>query len=101
MQVIEKPAYNEEFRTCEFLRPDGQGQLNGSEIVSSAAVLCLDRSTGADMSAAMISTVAPYNSTQVRYKVIGGTAGKVYILRVRGVTSNGQKLEEPFELRII
>ena len=49
----------------------------------------------------MASDVAPYNSTQVRYKLKVGTFGKTYYIRVRGLSSNGQKFEEVFELRII
>ena len=100
MQSITKPTHNEEFRTCQFRRPDGQGQLNESETVTAASVVCTERSTGQDVTSEMISSVAPYASTQVRYKLTGGTAGRTYLLRVRCETSNSQKLEETFELRI-
>ncbi len=101
MQTIEKPAYNEEFRTCQFRRTDGQGQLNSTETVSSAEVVCAERNTGVDTTSAMISDVAPYSQTYVRYKLKAGAAGTVYILSVRCTTSNGQKLEEKFLLKVI
>lgn len=101
MNTVEKTAYEELFRTCEFKRSDGQGWLTDSETITTAEVLVIDRGSETDMSATMISNVAPYNSTQVRYKLKGGVFGKRYHLKVRGITSNGQKLEEVFELRVI
>ena len=101
MIVIEKTAYEEIFRTCEFKRADGQGWLNDLETIVSAEVIIIERSTGSDVSATMASDVAPYNSTQVRYKLKVGTFGKTYYIRVRGLSSNGQKFAEVFELRII
>ncbi len=101
MIAIEKTAYEEIFRTCEFKRPDGQGWLNDTETISTAAVLAVEKVTGTDVSATMISDVAPYNSTQVKYKLKAGVFGKIYYIKVRGATSNGQKLEEIFEVRII
>lgn len=102
MITIEKPAWNEEYRTCEFRRPDGKGPLNDTETVTSvSAALVVDRSTGTDCSAAMIAEATPYNSTQVKYKLKGGTAGETYFRTIRIVTSNGQKLEDKALVKII
>lgn len=101
MQVITKPAYNEEFRTCQFRRSDGQGQLGATETITTASVVCIDRSNDVDTSSTMISDVAPYNNTQVLYKLLGGSIGKTYFLKVRCVTSTSQRLEETFELEIV
>jgi len=101
MNIIEKTAYEELFRTCEFKRPDAQGWLNALETIASAEVIVIERGTGTDVSATMVSDVAPYNSTQVKYKLKGGVSGKRYDIRVKGITSNSQKFEEVFELRLL
>lgn len=99
--MIEKPAYNEEYRLLQFARPDGQGPLAEGETISSATVTVEERATGTDTSATMISNVASYNNTAVRYLLKGGTAGTAYFIRVRCVTSGNQKFEEKLELRVI
>lgn len=102
MITIEKPAYNEEWRVCEFRRPDGRGPLNSDETVQSVvSVTCADRSSGADASAAMISGAAVYNNTQVRYQLKGGTVGTTYVRAIRIITSNGQKLEDKLFIKVI
>lgn len=101
MIELTKPTWNEEFRTMEFRRPDGAGQLNAEETVTAAEVLCTERRTGTNATANMISDVAPYNSTQVRYRLKGGVKGSAYILEIRATTSNGQKLTEYRQLNII
>ena len=100
MIEITKPAFNEEFRTMQFRRPDGQGQLNSDETVASAAIICTDKA-GTNVTGNMISDVAPYANTQVRYKLKGGTANALYHLRFQVVTSNNQKLEEHVVLKVI
>ena len=100
MQLIIKPAYNEEYRICEFRRSDGQGQLAADEIITSCSILMLD-SAGADVTSAMIAGVTPNNSTQVLYELKGGAAGTRYVMHVRVITSSNQKLEEAFSLRVI
>lgn len=102
MITIEKPAWDEVYRTCEFRRPDGKGPLNETETVASVtSVTIADRTTGTDCSAAMIAEAAPYNSTQVKYKLKGGTVGETYFRTIRIVTSNGQKLSDKALVKII
>lgn len=100
MQIIIKPAYNEEYRLCEFLRPDGQGQLTPDEIILSASILCTD-SDNADVTSTMISNVSPNQSTQVLYLLKGGVAGQDYLMHIRIVTSSEQKLEEQFLVKVV
>ena len=99
MQQILKPEYNEEYRLVEFARPDGNGQLAAGETVVSASALCLDGG-GNDVTSTMVLGVTPNGLTQVRYLLRGGEVGKTYRLYIRVETSGGQKLEEPFILRI-
>lgn len=101
IELPPKPAWNEEFRTMEFRRPDGAGQLNADETITAAEVICTERRTGTVVTADMISDVAPYNQTQVRYKLKGGVKGKTYLLEIRATTTNGQKLTEYRLLNII
>jgi hypothetical protein len=97
-----KKATEQIYFMHEFRRTDGRGWLNSSENVSSAVVVITDAVSGADVTAAMNPAgAAPYNSTQVRYRVIGGTAGKSYIVTIRPTTSNGQVFEDTAELRVI
>jgi hypothetical protein len=98
--LITKAAYEETFRTVQFRRPDGQGPLNESETLVSASVSCAAAKTGEDATAAMLSDVATYDETQVRYLLKGGTAGTEYLLSVRVATSNGQKFEERLALKV-
>jgi len=94
-KVIETPFYTHQFR-----RPDGRGWLNESETVASAVITCTDMASGEDMSGVMISQIAPYNSTQVRYKVSGGIAGHTYRITITITTSNGQDLSDDIEMRV-
>jgi hypothetical protein len=100
MLQIEKPSYNDEWRTLQFRRPDGAGQLGDAETVTACEVSCIERSTGTDRSAAMISEAAPYDQTQVRYRLKGGTRGTLYELTVGITTSTGQKLAEQLLLKV-
>lgn len=102
MIEIRKPAYNEEWRTLDFMRDDGDGQLNGDETVTAAeAVVTVRGQTTAITD--MISNCAPYGSpaTQVRYYLIGGTKGTVYFAEFRVTTSNGQKLSDTLMIKVI
>ena len=94
--MLEKPAYNEEFRTLDFSL-----QLASGETISSATVTISELHTGIDTSATMISGVAPYNSTSVKYKLSGGTADTTYQRIIRVVTSTGQKLEEQLQVKVV
>lgn len=85
----------------QFRRSDGRGWLNEDETVATAAVTVADAATGEDVSASMVSSVAPYNGTQVRYKLAAGTAGRAYRVTITITTSNGQEFEDTVELRII
>jgi hypothetical protein len=98
---ITKPAWNEEYRAFEFKRPDGKGQLNDTETLTTAAVICTEEATGADTSATMIAEAAVYNSTAVKYKLKGGTKGLIYRLEFQVVTSNNQKLSDTLVVEVI
>ena len=100
MIEIEKPAFNDEWRTMEFRRPDGLGQLSSTETVQSAAVICRERTTGSQPIVSMVSEVAPYNQTSVLYNLKGGTPGKSYFLEFQVITSNNQKLSETVLLKV-
>lgn len=76
---------NEEmFRLCPFATwlAEGETLQSGTVIVTDAA--------GVDKSATMVSEVAPYNSTGIRYKLKATTAG-FFTVRIDAVTTNGQK----------
>lgn len=93
-QFFVKPAYNEEFRICDF-----SNILDTDTIVTPSAVIY--DSLGVDVSATMISDVTVYTGNKgVRYKLKGGTAGNSYNLSVRVTTTAGQKFEEPFTVCI-
>lgn len=101
MTTIDKPAWNEEYRACEFRRPDGRGPLNSTETVQSVvSVTCKERDTGTDRTATMIANTAVYNNTQVKYQLLGGTAGTTYIRTIRIISSNGQKLEDSMAIKV-
>jgi len=100
MQTIIKPAYNEEWRLCEFKRPDGRGQLGEGEIIVSAAIICKDSKTQI-ATTAITSGVTPINETQVLYQLKGGTRAQRFIMQIQIITSGGNKLEEAFSLEIV
>lgn len=93
--MLIKPAYNAEFRTYDF-----SPQLTTGETLASATVQILRDDTGADDSATMVSDVAVYNDTEVRYKLFGGVSGKTYRRVFRVTTSNNQQLEESAALQV-
>jgi hypothetical protein len=97
---IDKPVFNEETRTLQCLRPDGRGQLSPGETVASCEVFCLERATGVDTTETMVSDVTPYDQTQIKYRLKGGVAGKVYNLFFHFVSSHGQKLSDQIVLRV-
>jgi hypothetical protein len=98
---ITKPAWNEEYRAFEFKRPDGKGQLNVTETLIGAAVICTEEATGTDTSSTMITEAAVYNNTAVKYKLKGGTKGIVYRLEFQVTTSNSQKLSDTLVVEVI
>jgi len=100
MSMLIKTAYEEFFRYHQFRRSDGLGWLNSDETLLSASVVVMD-SNGADRSAEMVSGAAVYGTDSVIYKLKGGTAGEVYNIGVRAVTSNGQKFEDGLMLKVV
>lgn len=92
--MITKRPWEEIFRTLQFLRPDGGGPLTDGETLTSATVTATALSDGSDHSVEMIADVSIYATTQVRYRLKGGSTGNDYQLTVRAETSNGQKFEE-------
>lgn len=89
---FEKPSFNKEFRIMEFRRPDGQGQLGPDETIVSATIVATNYKTNEDVTLSMISDVAPYDLTKVRYRLSGGVRGETYLLEVRITTSTQQDL---------
>lgn len=98
---MKKRAQEEIFYLHEFKRPDGRGWLTEGETIATASVTVTDIATGEDVSAAMVSSVAPYNNTSVRYKLSGGTAGNAYRLDILITTSNGQVFKDVLTFEII
>lgn len=101
MVRIEKYSYEELFRYHQFLRADGQGGLNDLETVDTCEVVVTEKATGDDVSSTMVANVAAYASTCVRYQLLAGDAGRMYTIAIRIVTSNGQKLEDRIELKVL
>lgn len=97
---IYKAPYEEVFRTCQFKRPDGAGWLDEGVEISAADVVVMPAS-GGDPITSMIDFVAPYDTTQVRYRLSGGTAGQKYLLRIRIIDSNNQMMEARANLLVI
>ena len=102
--MIKIPIGNKEFRVFQFVREDGWGQLNAEETIQSATVTASDATTGEAITG-MVSDVAPYNSTAVRYFIDPGGAEVVKRSRITllftVVTSNGQTLTDTLQMVII
>lgn len=99
--MITKTAYEEFFRYHEFKRPDGKGWLADEETISTAAVTIIEKETGQDVSASMVSSVSTYGNTKVKYMLKAGAAGKTYIATIKITTSTGQKFEDALEIKVI
>jgi hypothetical protein len=93
--TLEKPAYNEEWRTFDF-----SPQLAAGETLTLAGVTIAD-SSGTDASAAMISSVTVYADTMIKYRLKAGTAGTSYLRTFRVTTSSGQILEDRAPVKIV
>lgn len=89
--MIIKTIYEEYFRYHNFA-----SWLTTGEIVQTATVTVTEKD-GTDVSSSMVSDVGPYDSTKVKYKIKGGAADKIYIISIKIVSSNGQKLEDKIE----
>lgn len=96
-----KRAQEEIFYLHEFKRADGRGWLTEGETIATPSVTATDSTTGEDVSAAMVSSVAPYNNTSVRYKLAAGAAGGEYRLDILITTSNGQVFKDVLTVEII
>lgn len=93
MPDFTKYAYEEVFRYYDFERSDSLDGLADGETLSSVTVTCKD-TAGNDCTSAMISNSAVVSSSaKAVYKLKAGTAGTSYIIYVKGVTSEGQKME--------
>ncbi len=102
--MIEIPVGNKEFRLFHFLRADGRGQLNADETIQSATVTVTNAATG-EAVAGLVSQVAPYDSTAVRYFVDPGAANLTPRARIdltfTVATSNGQTLTDTLPIAIM
>lgn len=102
--MIEIPVGNEEFRVFNFRRPDGRGQLAEGETIQTAAVVATHAATG-EAVAGLVSQVAPYDSTAVRYFVDPGAANLTPRTRIdltfTVATSNGQTLTDTLPIAIM
>lgn len=92
LEPITKGSYEEFFRTCQFLRPDGAGWLNADAEIQEASVT-VEPAEGGEAIPDMVDLVAPYDKTQVRYRLKGGEPGTDYLVRIRITDSNNQKFE--------
>ena len=95
-----KKAQEEIYRYHEFRRSDGKGWLAYNETITGATVTAVVKSTGDDVSAQMISNIAPYGQTKARYKLKGGDAGTLYLLTITVTTSYGQVLIDEIEVKV-
>jgi hypothetical protein len=98
-----KAAWEEIFRSCQFLRDDGQGWLASDAVITTPAVTVEPWNCGAggDAISSMVSSVAVYDTTQVRYQLIGGTAGESYLVRIRATDNMGNKFEARMRLYVL
>ena len=103
LEPVTKSAWGEHFRACQFYRSDGNGWLaSGVTIVTPAVTVELwNGGLGGDAIPAMVSGVGVYDGTQVRYKLIGGTAGSSYLVRIRATDSTGQKFEARMRMYVV
>jgi hypothetical protein len=93
--TLEKPAYNDEWRTFDF-----SPQLAAGETLALVGVTITD-SAGTDTSAAMISNVTVYAETMIKYRLKAGTVGTSYLRTFRVTTSSGQQLEDRAPVKIV
>jgi hypothetical protein len=101
MTRVTKYASESVFRYHEFRRSDGRGWLNAEEtLTGTPAVTVTSRPLGTDCTAGMVSEVAVYNDTAVRYRLAGGVSGEAYIVAIAVETSNGQVFEDRLELAV-
>ena len=102
--MIEIPVGNKEFRMFHFTRTDGRGQLTDGETIQSATVTAAHAATGEAVTG-LVSQVAPYDSTAVRYFVDPGaaqlSAGIKIALTFTIVTSNGQTLTDVLHATLV
>jgi len=98
MSTIQKRSYEEIFYTHQFRRTDGNGWLGSSEKLSECAVAVLD-SDGSEQ-ASMVSDAEVASDTYVKYKLKAGTDGETYTVRIRGVSSDGNKFEDRVTLAV-
>lgn len=92
-QQIDKPAYNEEYRVCDF-----STVLETDDYLIAGTVTAYD-SNDVNVSADMIDEVSISTDLfGIRYKLLGGTEGEKYSIIVRVETFSNQKFEEPFTL---
>lgn len=96
-----KRAQEEIFYLHEFKRADGRGWLTEGETIATPSVIATDIATGQDVSATMVSSVAAYNNSSVRYKLSAGTIGGEYRLDILITTSNGQVFKDVLTVEII
>jgi hypothetical protein len=77
--------------------------LPESVTISSVTVKSINKATGADESASMISDAAAYGTpaTKARWKIKAGTSGTTYTVKVQVTCSDGQKLESRMEWKVI
>jgi hypothetical protein len=101
--MLTKTVYEEIFRFHEFKRPDGEGWLADQETLASAGVTIIEKVAGTDRSSTMIDLVSVYapDNTAVKYKIKAGTANLVYTVSIKGVTSNGQKFEDTYDIKVV
>ena len=93
--TITKTNYEEFYRYHDFA-----DWLDGTETISSCEVKIYERDTGTDVSSTLVSNVI-CQTPKVIYKLKGGTAGKLYTIKIKITSSTGQKFEDWMELKVL
>lgn len=100
MTRIEKRPAESFFRYHEFRRADGQGWLANEETLTGTPGVSIISADNGAARPEMVSQVAVYNQTSVRYRLAGGTPGS-YFVTIAVETSGGQVFEDRLMLVVL
>jgi hypothetical protein len=93
--IFTKTEYEEFHRYHDFAN-----WLQAGETLASTTVKCYVKSSGVDASTAMITNV-DVGTTKALYRIKAGTADTMYIIKIKVVTTTGQKFEDWVECKVI
>ena len=99
---VVKRESEEFYRYHEFQRSDGKGWLGTGETITTCdSVKTYEQDTDTETSSSMISDVAvDTDTTRCKYKLKAGTSGKEYYIKIRIISSTGQKFEDVLTLEV-